>query len=293
MANPGKMRVSCATPSDWRVPAVQPYRCRIMSRNVYLGTPVAGGVVSHEYMHSVLAIERHFRKIGWSLTVITQPDGLVTRSRNSFANAVVRGEQYSHLLMLDADVVIAPEAVERMLRSGHDVVGAGVPLRQVDWDNVRELLDVLPDSTADELRSVSHRFAAWFEPAGGARLPQDGFLPARVIGSAALLISRDALVQMVDREVVDAYRFGVHASDGQESGWTFFDPFVNDAGVYLSEDYAFCERWTQAGGNVWVDLESSTKHVGPVAIEGSVSASLDVAAAALREYRARRQQDQE
>lgn len=258
---------------------------------MYLGTPVAGGVVAHEYLHSVLAIEKHFRKVGWELTLITQPDGLVTRSRNAFANAVVRDEKYTHLLMLDADVVIGPEAIERMLTSGHDVVGAGVPLRQVDWHKVREHLDLLPDATADELRSVSHRFAAWFEGPGGARTPVDGFLPARVIGSAALLISRDALVQLVDREAVDEYRLGAHASDGEESGWTFFDPFVNADGIYLSEDYAFCERWTGIGGRVWVDLESATRHVGPVPIDGSISATLNAASRALRELKQRQQQD--
>ncbi len=255
--------------------------------NVYLGTPVAGGVVAHDYMHSVFAIQRHFDKLGWGLKVVTQPDGLVTRPRNAFASVVVRSDEFTHLLMLDADVVIAPESVERMVRAQHDVVGAGVPLRQVDWNKVRDHLDLIPAATAAELRAVSHRFAAWFEPAGGARVPVNGFLPARVIGSAALLISRDALCRMVELDAVDAFKFGAHASDGQESGWTFFDPYVSDDGVYLSEDYAFCDRLRSIGGEVWVDLESPTTHVGPVPIEGEISTTLAAATQAAQARRAR------
>ena len=255
--------------------------------NVYLGTPVGGGMVVHDYLHSVMAIQRHFDTLGWGLHVSTRPDGLVTRSRNGFASAVVRDEAFTHLMMLDADVTIAPQAVERMVRFGRDVVGAGVPLRQVEWTRVRDLLDVVPDATADQMRAVSHRFAAWFEPPGGAREPVDGFLQALVIGSAAMLISRDALVRMTQTECVDEYQSGGHADDGEQSGWTFFDPFVSDAGVYLSEDYAFCQRWRDIGGQVWVDLESPTRHIGPVPIHGDIATTLSTATEALRARRRR------
>ncbi|MGB3676110.1 MAG: hypothetical protein WA988_16890 [Candidatus Nanopelagicales bacterium] len=260
-----------------------------MTFKVYLGTPVAGGVVAHDYMHSVIAIQNHFATLGWQMQLVTQPDGLVTRPRNAFASVVVRDDSFTHLLMLDADVVIKPEAIERMVRSGHDVVGAGVPLRQVEWENVRAHLDLVPAATAAELRSISHRFAAWFEPPGGARVPTDGFLPAQVIGSAALLITRDALVRLVNEDAVAAFEFGGKGSDGEGSGWSFFDPYVNSEGVYLSEDYAFCDRWRNIGGQVWVDLESRTTHVGPVAVEGAIATTLKAATDAADARRARDQ----
>jgi hypothetical protein len=34
-------------------------------------------------------------------------------------------------------------------------------------------------------------------------------------------------------------------------------------GTYLSEDFAFCKRWTDIGGEIWADLESRLDHVGP------------------------------
>lgn len=245
-----------------------------MEFNVYLGTPVGGGVVSHEYLHAVLALHDHFQQQGWGLKVVTQPDALVTRSRNAFGSVVVRDATFTHLLMLDADVVISPEAITRMLRSGHDVVGAGVPLRQVAWDKVRAFLDLVPDADPAEMQAVSHRFATHFEPAGGARIPVNGFLAALVIGSAAMLISRSALVSLAESDQVATFSYAGHGSDGQESGWTFFDPLVAEDGSYLSEDYAFCQRWRNAGGKVWVDLESTACHVGPVPIHGDIATTL-------------------
>ena len=43
-------------------------------------------------------------------------------------------------------------------------------------------------------------------------------------------------------------------------------------GTYLSEDFAFCKRWTDLGGEIWADLESRLDHVGPSVFHGDISA---------------------
>jgi len=42
-------------------------------------------------------------------------------------------------------------------------------------------------------------------------------------------------------------------------------------GTYLSEDFAFCKRWTDIGGEIWADLESRLDHVGPSVFRGDVA----------------------
>ena len=45
--------------------------------------------------------------------------------------------------------------------------------------------------------------------------------------------------------------------------WLFFDCMVDpDSGRYLSEDYAFCRRWRDIGGKIWVDLQCKLLHLG-------------------------------
>ena len=41
-----------------------------------------------------------------------------------------------------------------------------------------------------------------------------------------------------------------------------------DSGTYLSEDYAFCRRWTALGGEIWIDIESRLTHIGPMSFVG-------------------------
>jgi hypothetical protein len=40
------------------------------------------------------------------------------------------------------------------------------------------------------------------------------------------------------------------------------------SGAYLSEDYAFCDRWRALGGEIWLDLHSRLTHAGMSYYEG-------------------------
>ena len=46
-------------------------------------------------------------------------------------------------------------------------------------------------------------------------------------------------------------------------------------GIYLSEDFSFCKRWTDLGGEIWADLTSRLDHVGPTTFHGDVATQFD------------------
>ena len=59
--------------------------------------------------------------------------------------------------------------------------------------------------------------------------------------------------------------------------WLFFDCMVDpDSGRYLSEDYAFCRRWRDIGGKIWVDLQCKLMHLGQHNFRGDLAESLRV-----------------
>lgn len=242
-----------------------------MKPRLLVATPVGGGVVTHDFVHGLHALRDHCQRLGWSMDFVSQSDGLVTRSRNAFASYVVREESFTHLLMLDADVLVLPESIERLVVSGHSVTGCVVPLRNVNWERVRNHLDKKPHASEDELRAISAEYAVTF---GQGQKSVDGFIPVLSLGSAVMLIQRTALVQMSKTPVVKYAKGGLSAADGRSDGWTFFDPLIDTQGMYLSEDYAFCDRWRSLGGTVWADLLSPTRHVGPVTVHGDIAASI-------------------
>jgi hypothetical protein len=57
--------------------------------------------------------------------------------------------------------------------------------------------------------------------------------------------------------------------------WLFFDCMVDpDSRRYLSEDFAFCRRWRDMGGKVYVDLNSKLQHAGQHLYRGDLIESL-------------------
>jgi hypothetical protein len=261
---------------------------------ILVGTPCSQGGLTREYLQSMLALQRRCDELGWQLTVQTRVDGLVTRTRNIFGSRMVRDDAFTHLLMVDSDIGFEPGVVERLVDSGHSVVGACVPLREVRWNEVAQAVERRhgprqeadaqggaagedPGLTAAELESLAHQYAVAFYRGQErtVRAPVEGFLPARFVGGAMLLAGREVFTELAESDLVDHYRTGAWWSDWPPDGWTFFDPVIDPGtGNYLSEDYAFCHRWLASGGSVWVDLHSRVSHTGAVTVRGDIALSL-------------------
>ncbi len=103
-------------------------------------------------------------------------------------------------------------------------------------------------------------------------MPVIGFLEANMV------IKRHVFLAMMKR-----YPELKYVPDGPPNNpqahlyWRFFDCMVDpDSGRYLSEDYAFCRRWRDMGGKIWVDLNCKLMHMGQHLFGGDLAESLRV-----------------
>jgi hypothetical protein len=185
----------------------------------------------------------------------------------------------THLLFVDADIGFNPDQVFRLIESGADVVAGVYPIKRVNWDKAKRMLESncpsMPPAALDyvlEIDDPDHVVAV------------NGFTRVRFAGTGFLMIRRHVLETMCRHPAYAALQFfGEHSHDelaGSPNRFALFECMIDaKTGTYLSEDFAFCRRWTDIGGEIWADLQSHLDHVGPSVFHGDVSSQFAAPAA--------------
>ena len=100
-----------------------------------------------------------------------------------------------------------------------------------------------------------------------------GFVKVRYAGTGFLMIRREAVERMCAHypQLKFERDHSLDASTASDNRYALFDTMIDASGTYLSEDFAFCKRWTDMGGEIWADLDSKLQHVGPLTFAGDLS----------------------
>jgi hypothetical protein len=96
--------------------------------------------------------------------------------------------------------------------------------------------------------------------------PQTGLLEVWGVPAGFLKLSRKMLIEMVE-QYPDTEFYAEQAPN--KKAWALFDPYR--IGKHkMGEDIAFCRRWRDMGGKVWLDPEIKMGHIGFKTFEGHI-----------------------
>lgn len=235
---------------------------------VYVAIPCQGGLVTIHCLRSVLALQAACAERGIGLHIESLGnDGLITRARARLAARFLAHPQATHLLFLDADIAFEPENVFRLLAADKDLVGGVYPLKSIDWAKVRAAAVAgAPDLMA---RSVGYVIRFIPTPDNSVEV-ENGVAKVAFVGTGFMMIRRQA-VQAVATAHPDLRTDLSDVDPAVGEAVMMFDTLIEPkTGQHLSEDYAFCHRWRELGGEIWADMEARLTHVGPTAFVGSL-----------------------
>jgi hypothetical protein len=242
--------------------------------HIVIGTPCYGGNVTQHYMISMIKlyaacsgrnIDLSFRLLGG--------DALITRARNIIVAQFLEDETATHLLFVDADIGFEPEQVFSLLEFDHDVAGAIYPVKSLNWDAVR----AQAVAGADDLLAGALGYVIDYDDPANIKAI-GGFARVRHLGTGFMMIKRRVFALMAQRypEFKFANLQAVRDfSLGETHRHAFFDCMIDrETDTYLSEDFTFCRRWTDMGGEIWADLNSKLTHVGRFEYRGDLMRTL-------------------
>jgi hypothetical protein len=235
--------------------------------HIMVATPCYGGQSTVAYVNSVLALQRSCLERNIQIEFnFRSGEALITRARADMVGEFLASKA-THLLFIDADIGFTPEQVFRLLAFGADMSAAAYPLKRIDWEKA---LKGAKEGRIDlEAAALDYVF---YPERKGPITARDGFVCARHVGTGFLMIRRTALLRMSEAHPELRYKVAKREGDLLKDGpysFALFECMIEpETGLYLSEDYAFCRRWRDLGGEIWLDINSRLSHQGSYTYRG-------------------------
>lgn len=207
-----------------------------------------GSKVFDTYLQSMMkwtAIAGHYNII-WSYNVISN-ESLITRARNLASSNFLTLKEPTHLIFIDVDQGFDPNHILVLLNHRKDIIVAPVPLKTIP---LTYNINPLPGESVD---------------------PATGLLKVARAGTGCMVIKREVLEKMKTHPEVYQYENDIKFNNDagkidQEHLYTFFNTTVikdeQGRSRFMSEDYDFCEKWKDLGGDIWCDTRLKLTHIG-------------------------------
>ena len=236
--------------------------------NIMLATPCFGGQVSEAYMRGILDVTQilQYKKIPYLVFTIAN-ESLITRARNAVVANFLGQKDFTHLLFIDADIEFTPLEFFRLLAANKEVAGGCYPGKSINWDKV--YAHISKGCPKEEIEPKGLNYMVNYhlvETEHGQALNIDNdFVEVSNLATGFLMIQRSAFDKLVQKRPQDKYindTNGYESENTKDNFYLFFDTMVDNNGRYLSEDYAFCTKWRELNGQIWMDMKSKLTHTG-------------------------------
>src|ERR1700709_1525455 len=163
--------------------------------HLVVATPCFGGQVSSIYASSIFHLQRVLRsKSNIDLKVLLRDgDALITRARANLVTMFLDDPAATHFLFIDADIGFTAEQVFRLIESGAAVVAGIYPIKRVNWDKARRMLQ----ADRPQLASAALDYVLEVDDPDHV-VVVNGFARVRYAGTGFWMIRRHVLEQMCE-----------------------------------------------------------------------------------------------
>jgi hypothetical protein len=232
--------------------------------HVRIATPMYGGNCKGIYLDSLFNLVFELIRNGHEVSMSkVYNESLITRARNNLVHEFIKSDADA-LLFIDADEGFNHEDVTRMVNAGKDLIGGIYPMKNINWDQVRQAVLAGKENLSD--------YSGFFAVNVLSEKTEINFNePFQVtqIGTGMMFITRKVFEDM--KPTCKSY--ALNQSDGSfdmnDLVTEYFKTEVTDGNILLSEDYYFCEKWRELGGEVWAAPWVNIIHAGDYGFSGS------------------------
>lgn len=231
-------------------------------------TPSLDGNVWHGYLATMIQLQRECNKMGIRFGIrIIYGNSILPMARNLCVQAFSDSD-FTHALLLDADVKVNPMDVIACIALDRDLAALPFSRRNPNWAIAARYTKVeagrnpaaFPTMLAEANFTLAEDYANTDEEA--SRL---GFVKVNRIGTAGMVIKK-ALLEKFAAAYPDRWVMDLDPAKQPRRLQEIF-AYGREDNFFIGEDYEFCDRWRETGGDIWLKLDARTSHHGAVDFE--------------------------
>ena len=238
---------------------------------VYLSTPCYGGVCLEQYIESVVNLQLTLIREGIQLFIdTTENESLVHRARNVSVGRYMQKSEADYFMFIDADIHFDPRSVVALLKGNHDVAVACYPKKVVMWDQAEKAVRQGDDRN---MAMISSSLVVNF---GAKNLKVENDFIKILDGPTGFMLIKKEVFTRMSEHYPELKCVNDHQNRDIEHYYALFDCMIDPVTKrYLSEDYAFCRRWQQMGGEIHAHIHTTLGHVGNLPFSGCLKDRLE------------------
>lgn len=233
-----------------------------------------GGMCTGAYTTSLIELTNVLSYAGHQYAYgKTYNESLITRARNSLVNEFLNTDS-DYLLFIDADHGFKATEILKMIESDVELIGAIYPMKNINWDGVISAHQ--NGVKTEDLGKYTGFFSANLKEKDGE--PVEVFLDQPLIvenvATGMMLIKREVFEKMIPTTDTYASADNTGLINPDKTHYEFFKTEIDENKILLSEDYYFCKKWQELGGNVYAAPWVQITHFGSYEFTGSFAESI-------------------
>ena len=234
--------------------------------SIFLGIPCYACMMTNSFAASLIALQALCAQRGVQIYMdFVGNESLIERARNILVKRFLQQPQFTHMMFIDADIGFNPESVLRLVEFDKDCTSAVYPKKSINWELVKEKV---AKGAPEDIRQMGLDFNINLI----SNDPHiNGFVKVLDVATGFLMMKREMIERMYEHYKEEL--FAVNDIQGQNVAdyiAIFACSIDKKTKRFLSEDYAFCRRWQEMGGDVWADITTPLSHTGTHVFSGII-----------------------
>ena len=251
---------------------------------VYILTPTYGSMCYVNYTICLIESIKLLKQYNIEVQVeFCRNDSLIPRARNNLLARAMSNPKMTHVLYIDTDITWKPVDIIRLLLSDKRIVGGVYPLKKIEWDRLKQpnIVDSwtskkdrheILKNTADNVLIENHMLNYNINRLTTGNIEvRNNLIEIKHLATGFMMLQRKMIECMQKAFPSTKYTDDVNFLNPHENeqAYALFDCAVVDE-KYLSEDWLFCQRWSNMGGQIYADISIDLMHTGLHDFKGSL-----------------------